>query len=58
MHIWIWNTKITNGKYINDCAMLKTELGQFGQKIKDLHILHQIAYFDLEHQNNQWGGSK
>ena len=28
---------------------LKTEPGHFGQKIKMLHILHKIAYLDLEH---------
>ena len=31
--------------------ILKTVLGQFGRKIKILHILHKIACFDLEHQN-------
>ena len=56
-HFLIWNTKITN-EVLNDSVMLKTELGRFGRKIKILHILHKIAYFDLEHQNNQWGGSK
>ena len=53
-HNLIWNTKITNGEVLNDYVMLKLELGQFGRKIKILHILHKIAYFDLEHQNNQW----
>ena len=28
-HILIWNTKITNGKVLNDSVMLKTELGRF-----------------------------
>ena len=38
---------------LNDSMMLNTELSCFEQKIKILHNLHQIAYFDLEHQNNQ-----
>ena len=50
--------KITNGEVLGDSVMLKTVLGQFGRKIKILHILHKIAYFDLKHKNNQWGGSR
>ena len=56
--IYIWNTIITNGEVLSDSVMLKTEMGCLGQNIKILHILHKIAYFDLEHPNNRWGGSK
>ena len=52
-HILIWNTKITNGEVLSDSMKLTTVLGRFGLKIKILHILHKIAYFDLEHRNNQ-----
>ena len=52
----IWNTKITKEKVLNDSVKLKMVLGHFGRKIKILHILYEIAYFDMEHQINQWGG--
>ena len=57
-HILIWNTEITDAEDLNDSVMLKTELSQFGRKIKILHNVHKIAYFDLEHRNNQWEGFK
>ena len=58
LHIFVDNTEITNEEILGDSVIFKSKLGRFGWKIKMLHILYQIAYFDMEHQDNQWGGSK